>query len=358
MNQSLVFNIQKYSVHDGPGIRTIVFLKGCPLHCPWCSNPEGKSYKAELQFSENLCKKCGRCVRQCPQSAITLDESIKIDREKCKLCEKCVDTCLEMAFKVVGDSKDIDKILKQVSRDEIFYKRSGGGITLSGGDPLSHGEFALELLRKAKEDYSLSTAIETTGFTSEEMLRKALKYVDFVFCDLKTMDPQKHKVALGVPNDVILKNIRIIANEYKDKEFILRTPLIPNFNDDDNNIEEMASFINSLERKISLELLPYHMFGKAKYTALGYDYDEVMANTQPPSASHVQKIIDKLKKLGVDVINQASGDDTKSGEPSKASASIDNVRDESLDITKEVSGEKAAKYKEALDKTLAKAHQA
>ncbi len=304
MKESLIFNIQKYSVHDGPGIRTIIFLKGCPLNCPWCSNPEGKSYKAELHISENLCKKCGRCVEICPQSAISLNQKIEINREKCNLCEKCVNACYEMAFKIFGESKDIDTILKQVSRDNLFYKRSGGGITLSGGEALSHNEFTLELLKKAKEKYNLSTAVETTAFTSEEMLRKALEYIDFLFVDLKMMDDEKHKKYLSVSNQIILRNISIIANEYKDKELVLRIPLIPNFNDDDENISKTAQFINSLERKIPLEILPYHMFGKSKYLGLGYEYDEIMANTKTPTSAHLQNIIDKFKKLGVEIINQ------------------------------------------------------
>ena len=300
---SLIFNIQKYSVHDGPGIRTIVFLKGCPLNCPWCANPEGKGFMKELHFNENLCKKCGNCIKSCPEDAIHISEDkIQIDRKKCTVCGKCVDACSQVAYKVFGEEKTIDEILNEVAKDEIFYKRSGGGLTLSGGEPLSHGDFTVELLKKAREQYGLNTAIETTCYASEEMLRKVMPYIDYVFCDIKLMDKKGHTDMVGVSNDQILSNIRIIDNEYPKKPLVLRLPLIPGYNDSEENIKETAAFIKSLTRNIPLEILPYHMFGKNKYAGLGHDYPAELEKVGVPEKEYIQEITERFIGLGVEVV--------------------------------------------------------
>ncbi len=298
-----VFNIQKYSVHDGPGIRTIVFLQGCPLHCPWCANPEGKAFSRVLSHNRNLCKACGRCTAVCPQKALSIEDGVlKLDRGLCDLCGKCINTCRMDCYKIFGEEKTVEEILKEVMKDENFYSRSGGGLTVSGGEPLAHPAFLKELLRTAKEKYSLSTAIETTSFADEDVFRSVIPYVDHYLCDIKLTDSARSREVLGVPSEPILRNIRILADEFPDKDLLLRMPVIPTYNDDGENIEAIAEFINSLGRKVSLELLPYHEFGKGKYDNLGSIYEPALRGVSAPSKERMQEISSRFESLGVSVI--------------------------------------------------------
>ena len=304
-NTALVFNVQRYSVHEGPGIRTIIFLKGCPLRCPWCANPEGISPKAVLSHNANLCKLCGRCVARCAEKCISVAEGmLLIDRSRCTLCGACPDACRMDAYKIFGEEKTVKEVLDDVAKDEIFYARSGGGLTVSGGEPLMNPEFLFELLRRAKEEYHLNTAMETTCFAPQEIVRKMLPYLDNVFCDVKLIDSARHQAVVGVPNEQILSNIRMIAGEYGDRvKLTLRMPIIPGFNDDPENIEGTSRFIKSLPGEIPLELLPYHAFGKAKYNALGKHYPLEESEIEPPSKERVEELEKSFERLGVHIIH-------------------------------------------------------
>ena len=209
VDKTHIFNFQKFSLHDGPGIRTIVFLKGCPMRCPWCSNPEGLSPKKELAFVERLCTQCFRCEKTCQQQAIHWEEnSLNIDRERCLLCGDCVENCEGNALMIYGKEYSVDEILEEVTKDRMFFKRNNGGLTVSGGEPFYHYDFTYELLEKAKREHQLHTAIETTCYVREEQLRRIVKYVDRFFCDIKIIDAVRHKTVIGISNDVILNNIR------------------------------------------------------------------------------------------------------------------------------------------------------
>ena len=298
-----VFNIQKYSVHDGPGIRTIVFLQGCPLHCPWCANPEGKRFSRVLSHNKNLCHKCGRCVAACPKQAVRLsEEGIFIDREVCDLCGKCINTCRMDCYKIFGEEKTVEEILTEVMKDENFYSRSGGGLTVSGGEPLAHPEFLMELLRTAKEKYYLSTAIETTSCADEDVFRSMIPYVDHYLCDIKLVNTERSKQVLGVPSEPILRNIRILADEFPEKDVLLRMPVIPTYNDDDENICDIAGFIGGLKRQVPLELLPYHEFGKGKYNNLDEFYEPAERGVSAPPKERMEEITARFESLGVKVV--------------------------------------------------------
>lgn len=299
-----VFNIQKYSVHDGPGIRTIVFLQGCPLRCPWCSNPEGQSFSSVLSHNRNLCRGCGRCVHACPRQAIRLEEDgIHVDRRCCDLCGKCVPVCRMDCYKIFGEALTVEGVLEEVAKDENFYFRSGGGMTVSGGEPLSHPEYLMALLKGAKEKLGISTAIETTCFASEEILRRAAEYIDYFLCDIKLVDSMRSREVLGVPSEPILRNIRILADEYPQKPLLLRMPLIPGYNDDPENIAAIGAFIKSLSREISIELLPYHEFGKAKYANLEMVYEPALRHAVTPSQERMEELQKQFEDMGVSVIH-------------------------------------------------------
>jgi len=274
-NSGLVFNIQKFSVHDGPGIRTMVFLKGCPLRCQWCSNPESQHNYPEMLYNRNKCigtGECGYCLKACNTGAITeVEGKVAINRELCTHCGDCAEVCPAKAVEICGSAMTVDEVLNVVEEDNIFYTRSGGGITLSGGEPLVQADFASKLLQEAKLR-GMDTAIETTGFTKWENIEKVLRFLDTVYFDLKCMDSEKHKKHTGVPNEKILDNFKKICTKFPDTPIIVRTPVIPGFNDTEEDILAIANFIKETSGHIYYELLGYHRFGESKYTSLGRTY--------------------------------------------------------------------------------------
>jgi pyruvate formate lyase activating enzyme len=278
--KGLVFNIQRYSIHDGPGIRTTVFFKGCPLRCKWCSNPESISPHQELMVRETKCDGCGKCIDACTHNAIALhDNYLHIDRVKCDLCLKCIDSCPKDVIELSGTYMSVEDAMAECSKDEIFYQNSGGGITLSGGEPLYQPEFALNLLRECKER-ALNTAIDTSGFSNWNVIEKMLPYTDLVLFDIKHLDPEIHKAATGVDNDIILENLQKIADSSASRVWV-RIPVIPAFNDSEIYMGTLAEKLRTVPvEKISL--LGYHEWGKPKYTSLGREYpvDGCMAPTE------------------------------------------------------------------------------
>jgi len=271
-----IFNIQRYSIHDGSGIRTLVFLKGCPLNCRWCSNPESQKSRPQIGFMDSTCvgaDTCGSpCVSACPEEAVGLDEHGKpvIDRRSCKSHGKCAEACFHGALKLVGREMSVDEVLAEVDKDRPFYRRSGGGITIGGGEPLAQPGFTAALLEAAREQY-LHTAIETSGHVPWELLEDVLRHVDQLHYDVKHMDPEKHKELTGQSNELILDNLKKVPSVKEPQDVIIRIPIIPGCNDSFENISESARFVAGLGLK-QIELMPYHRFGISKYGQYGMVY--------------------------------------------------------------------------------------
>lgn len=267
--KGIIFNIQKYSVNDGPGIRTVVFFKGCPLRCQWCSNPESQSAKVQILHDHKKCIHCLHCTKICPQDAITeVSGRIQIDHNKCTGCLRCVSECPQYALSSEGEERDVQSILEVVLQDVPFYEESGGGITLSGGEVMAQPEFAQELLKAAKEE-GLHTCIETTGFTAPEIFRKVIENVDFILMDMKHANPAKHKSGTGVTNQTIIENMKYAISA--GKPVLPRIPVIPGFNDTLQDAQEISDLLSEIKAK-SCQLLPFHQFGENKYELLGMEY--------------------------------------------------------------------------------------
>lgn len=278
-----VFDMQRFSLHDGPGIRTIVFLKGCPLHCRWCSNPESQNNSPIVMYKKSDCFKCGRCISVCKVGAISFDNETHIDRKKCTGCGECTNVCPSGALVLKGKTMTIQQAIKELKKDATIFRRSDGGVTLSGGEPLVQHDFASQLLLACKSQ-GWNTAIETTGFGSSEAIEKVIPYVDTVLLDIKHIDPYTHKKFTGISNEVILKNARRISQITKT---VVRVPIIPGFNYSYKDIEDIAKFVKTLNNVDTIHLLPYHTFGENKYDLLGIEYT-----------------LDGLKRLSKDDLNE------------------------------------------------------
>lgn len=269
-----MFNIQHYSLHDGAGIRTIVFLKGCPLRCRWCCNPESQSYRREISYVENRCigvKECGLCREAAPSGAVSFPcGRAQIDMEKCGSVLELGEVCPAKAIKCEGRLYGVKELIDIVERDSVFYAHGGGGLTVSGGEPLSHGEFLTELLKEAKKR-RINTAIETCGYAEYENLFEAAKYLDEIMFDIKSMDSQKHREYTGKSNEVVISNLERLCEDFPTLKKRVRTPVIPGFNDSVEEILKIAEFLKG-KPSVSYELLPYHNMGRGKYKALGRAY--------------------------------------------------------------------------------------
>ncbi len=295
----LVLNIQHFCTHDGPGIRTNVFLKGCSLRCKWCSNPESIRLKPELGYNLRMCigvNECGLCLKECPESAIfTVDSDVKvrINWDLCTNCGKCVPACPTKALYLFGQEMTVDQVLDEVEQDGSFYHESGGGITLSGGECQLQPEFAAALLAGAHER-GINTAIETAFNVPWSHVEKVLPHVDVVLHDHKLTLSERHKKWTGVDNKRILENMKRAYETWPDKTFVARTPLIPGVNDDEEHIRAVLAFIKPYKNVVDYELLPYMRFGESKYGFLGRVYE--MQDFTPPSPellARLQAIIDE-----------------------------------------------------------------
>ncbi len=265
-----IFNIQKFCVNDGPGIRTTVFMKGCPLRCVWCHNPESQSLKRELMYYADKCIGCLRCIALCPNGCHTAVQGRHVfDRDGCVGCGACEQAHCG-ALEGFGREESVENIIREVMKDKLFYQHSGGGMTLSGGEPLSQKEFCLELLRQGKEN-GLHICMETCGFATEEMIRATAEYVDMYLFDYKETDPRLHKEYTGVDNALILSNLRLI--DALGRDIVLRCPLIPGYNAREDHLRGIAALADSLQHLVRVEIEPYHSFGEAKYDRLGREYE-------------------------------------------------------------------------------------
>ena len=265
-----IFNIQKFCINDGPGIRTTVFVKGCPLDCLWCHNPESKSTKPEIMYNAGKCVGCGRCVSACPLGLHTLsEEGHAFDRTRCISCGKCSDACYAGALELSGYTVTVEEVIAEVMKDECFYRNSGGGMTVSGGEPLAQFEFTYELLRAAKER-GLHTCMETSGFTSASRIERIAPLVDLFLFDYKITDSALHKKYTGVANDGIRENLRRI--DALGAKSCLRCPIIPTINDNEAHFASIAEMANSLSHIEEIHIEPYHPLGSGKSEMLGRDY--------------------------------------------------------------------------------------
>lgn len=268
MSNGFLFNIQKFSTNDGPGIRTTVFFKGCPLHCYWCSNPESQSARPQLLWDAAKCVHCEHCMETCPAKAISQQDGLLSSTPACTGCGRCVQACPQKALTLEGKPYTVEEVLRVCLQDRDFYEESGGGVTLSGGEPLAQPDFAVELLQALKA-HGLHTAIETTGFAPEETFARLLPFLDLYLFDCKQYDSEAHKGATGVSNDLIARNLKAAIDA--GKQVIIRIPVIPGFNDALEDAAGFCAHLKSLGAK-DVNLLPFHQFGEKKYEFLSKPY--------------------------------------------------------------------------------------
>ena len=292
----IVFHIIHGSFVDGYGIRTTVFLKGCPLRCVWCCNPEGQLGNAEIKFTTSLCNTCGKCLKVCSLGAIQLEaEIIKVNRGLCTNCGKCLEVCYTGALDYFGKCMTVDEVFNIVKTDEQYYRTSGGGVTIGGGEPTFQAAFTLAIVRKCRENY-IHTAIDTCGYTHTEDGLKILEEADLLLYDLKHIDPIEHQKYTGVSNELIISNLEKMNNI--GKSIIIRIPLIPGYNDSSENIQASAEFLSGLKSVERVDLLAYHIFGKIKYEQLGRKYP---LNVLSLSDEHLNNIKQTFENYGLKV---------------------------------------------------------
>jgi pyruvate formate lyase activating enzyme len=292
----LIFNIQRFSVHDGPGIRTTVFMKGCPLNCLWCSNPESKDFFPNLIVRDISCQGCGACIKACPKEAIeiTKEGGRKIDRGRCNQCLLCVERCLYNSLNICGTYMKVPEVLDEVLKDRVFYKNSGGGVTLSGGESLSQSKFVVKLLEECKRE-GLNTTLDTSGYAPWKEMEEVLRFVDLVLFDIKHLDSDEHKRTTGVGNAIILENLEKAS---KISNIWLRIPLIAGFNDSAGHIKRIAILGNHIGAP-KISFLPYHEGGKSKSGQLGLLYP--LPDAKAPSEEHINHLKAIIEAEGLKV---------------------------------------------------------
>ncbi|MFC1628115.1 glycyl-radical enzyme activating protein [Gemmatimonadota bacterium] len=303
----LIFDIKKFAIHDGPGIRTTVFFKGCPLGCLLCHNPESQSPGPEIWLREERCTRCLDCLDVCKQDAITLgDDGAHIDRAKCDLGGACVEICPVNALEVVGRAVSVEEVMAEVEKDAIFYDQSGGGVTFSGGEPLAQPIF-LSALLIACHQRGLHTTLDTSGYSPPEVFRDVAPLVDLFLYDLKLMDRQRHLDFTGVTNDHILENLSWLAD--RDTTVIIRFPPVPGFNDDEENLRAMGAFLRSSGGLDWVDILPYHVIGVGKYLRLEREYP--LSGAPPLAAGDISRIVGILREYDLTVTVRGEADDTE-----------------------------------------------
>lgn len=294
-----IFNVQHFSLHDGPGMRTTIFFKGCSLRCQWCANPESQLDASELLYDGKLCLQCGDCLRACPHAALTMTASgVKRDHQACVGCFACAEACRPGAMHTTGSIVTVDELVRQVTADAVFYRRGGGGVTLSGGEPLLQAEAARELLTACRAR-NISTAVETCCQAPWQAFELVLPYVNYWYCDIKQMDTEQHRRYTGMGNELILDNIRRLAE--RGVEMTIRYPYIPGINDSSADLAALALWMKGYAPGVKLELMPYHRYGTSKYVMLDrpYGLDHIL----PPSTETITEVAAMLRAQGINCMN-------------------------------------------------------
>jgi pyruvate formate lyase activating enzyme len=291
VTQGTVFDIQKYSIHDGPGIRTTVFLKGCPLACLWCANAESQRTSPQVGFSRQHCTGCGTCIATCARKAVREDEQFGrvVDYERCDLCLDCVNACPNGALAAIGRLMDAATVVEEVCQDSVFYRRSGGGVTIGGGEPYHQAAFLLELVRGLKDE-GLHVAVDTAGCAHWRDIEATVPFVDLFLYDLKAIDAGLHQRLTGIGNRLILENLRNLVE--RGKRVCIRVPVVPGYTDGSDSILALGAYLAELGPIASVTLLPYHKLGVGKYRRLGMRYP--LEGMEPPSEDQLVKVRDTL----------------------------------------------------------------
>lgn len=294
--KSLVLNIQKYSIHDGEGIRTTVFFKGCPLECKWCHNPESQSYEAMMMYNQEKCTACGRCTNKCPQNGIkVLNGRFPVPRDLCTACETCADFCLNSAREKAGTAYTLEELIKEIEKDKMFYEESGGGVTLSGGEVMTQNMDDIMGILKICDKKGYRVNIDTCGYADFERFEKVLPYVDTFLYDIKHMDDEKHLELTGKGNKKILDNLTKLSE--RNAKIHIRIPLIEGINTSDTDVEQMAEFISSI-KITDLSLLPYHSIGDSKYERIDKEYEG--KDYRAPTEDRLNELKNIFKNYNID----------------------------------------------------------
>lgn len=291
---AVIFDIRRSSVHDGPGVRTTVFFKGCPLNCVWCHNPESKSGRPQLSFLEEKCLLCGKCASVCKGSVHGFLAGHAVDFERCVACGDCVEVCAAKALNIYGQELSSEEIMETVIKDKVYYDATGGGLTVSGGEPFAQYSDLFELLKLSK-DAGINTCVETSGFTAKEKITEAAPWIDLFLFDCKHSDSQKHRALTGVGNEVIAENFKALYSA--EKSIILRCPIVPGINDDDGHLRFVAGIKKKYPRLVGVEILPYHDLGKGKAESIGVNYE---VSSETLSAEAKENLRAKLASFGAD----------------------------------------------------------